>query len=90
MRYSVEAGDCEGREQIRGFGNVKRQYGFNTVRHVKGRKAEGLANSNPLCPEDLGQDIRPLRLLIAASSHDGLADVVVLSFDQSIRLLAVC
>ena len=74
------------RGQISSFNDVEREKGVNAMSHVVRGVAGGFANSNSFGPENLGQDLTPLRLVPFTGLHDCLSNVEMLGLHDSIGL----
>ena len=74
------------RGQVSSLNDVEREKGVNAMSHVVRGVAGGFANSNSFGPENLGQDLTPLRLVPFTGLHDCFPNVEMLGLHNSIGL----
>ena len=77
------------RGQVSSLNDVEREKGVNAMSHVVRGVAGGFVNSNSFGPENLGQDLTPLRLVPFTGFHDCFPNVEMLGLHDSIGLRIV-
>ena len=70
--------------EVGGFENIKREKRVDAVDHVLGGVTGSSSNSDSFSPEDLWKDFSPLGLVTFAGLHDGLANVEMLGFHDTV------
>lgn len=72
------------RGEVGSLRDVEGEERVDAVNHVVGRVARRFTDSYTFSPEDLWEDLSPLRFVSLASLHDGFANVEVLRFDDTV------
>ena len=69
--------------------NVKQEKRVDTVDHVVRGVTSSLLNSDSFSPEDLWKDLLPLGLITFTGLHDGLVNIEMLGFYNTVGSIIV-